>query len=261
MRYGHDQLGDQFSTDSTDGGSGGGDESDSGGFRESASERQLERDLIETIDPQGPDYSRQRLEAHMKPVYNPGENGSQWDKLLNAIAGEFEDWVDSRNNVMEAGFVDTAQGPPLEKIGEIVQTPRRSGESVEHYRARLKVAFHRHIASGTVGDVKKTSALMLDTDASNLTVIEDFDAEPARFQLNVPSYVLDEAGVSVSEYRDLIDDVKAAGVRVLATEVGSFTYRSEQDYQNGINEQSKGYNGLDANGDPRDIGGGYSGLI
>lgn len=258
MKLGNQRIGNsRFSATTTDsGGSDGGEEEEEDDWVIGPAEEAL----IDTIEPQGPDTPKERLKAHMKPPY-PTSGGTQWEKLLTAISNEFEDFIETRNKVTLASFIDTAERETLGKIGSVVNTPRRTGETDSHYRARLKVAFHRNIASGTIQDIKTTSALLLDTDETKISISEDFDQEPARFDITVPSAILENAAVSVDEFRSLLTDVKAGGVRVVAKQKGSFTYRSESDFHDGINDSGKGYNGLDDTGEPMDMGGGYSGLI
>lgn len=226
------------------------DESEDGELTE------IEQELIESIEADGaPDDVLARFENHLKPAFKD-DSGTQWNKFLKTLAFEFEDWIEARNDVHLARFIDTADGVELDRIGEFVDVQRRGGETDDHYRARLKVEFHRRVGSGTIDDVIKTSALLLDTSRSNITVTEDFDTEVARFDVEVPTHVIGSSGVSVDEYGQLLENVRAAGVRVVAKSKGSFTYRSESDFKNGVNDPSKGYSGLNT-----DTGGSYSGLL
>lgn len=248
MKYGTTKLGtSRFSGESTEED---GDETVEDEFTP------LEQELIESIEADdAPSSVYDRFDAHLKPPFKSTED-SQWDKFLDVLAQEFEDWIDTRNEMHVARYIDTADGVELDRIGEFVGAERRSGERDAHYRARLKVEFHVRVGSGTIDDVIKTSALLLDTARSNITVSEDFDTEAARFNVEVPAHVIDNSGVTVDEYGQLLENVRAAGVRVRAQTKGTFTYRSESDFRNRINDTDKGYSGLGTN-----VGGSYSGLI
>lgn len=70
--------------------------------------------------------------------------------------------------------------------------------------------------------------------------------EQARFDIIAEEIVFHNAGVTVSEFESLIQDVKPAGVRAFANIGKQFTHRSVTDFNNGNNDAEKGYNDFDA---------------
>lgn len=216
--------------------------------------------IIESVTVPGPSGSRDRLETHIKPAFDT-DDGSQFDGLLNTLADEFEAFEDELEDVTLAAYVDSAHGRQLDKIGEFLITPRNTGEADDHYRGRLKTQLVALTGGGTVWSMKQTGAALLAVDPGEIEIVEDFDVEPARFELKVEERRFDEANVTPEDFRKFLDTAKAAGVRIVAQSIGGFTYRSEADYLDGTNDPDSGYDGLDADGNPRGVGGTYTGLF
>lgn len=219
-------------------------------------------ELLETTAPKGPEESRQRLDAHMKPAFDaePG-SGTEFDKLLNVLAAEFEEFEDVKEEVLVEGFVTNATGARLEKFGTFLDTPRKTGESTARYRARLRLQLAKRRGGGTLDTVAEQVAFVLNTQRADLDIEEPWDVEAARFDMVVPQTTIDATEITIDDLRDLILDIKPAGVRPFITAAGMFTYRSEDDYLRGKNDESKAYDGLDENGVPLGVGGGYAGFI
>lgn len=198
-------------------------------------------ELVRSVRPRGAPSVRGRFESHIKSPFDTSD-GSVWDRLLNTIGEEFEDIHAARDDAMMSAYVDTATGEQLDKIGTFVFLPRRHDETDDHYRGRLKVQLRTLIGGGTIADIKETSAILLDTHSSEVDIIEDFDNEPARFDINFSDRYLSESTVEVSDFVSFLDEIRAAGVRIFGTLEGSFEYRSETDFQDGTNNTSKAYN-------------------
>lgn len=209
------------------------------------------------------DSVRDRLDAYLKPAFNhdPANGGEEWNAYLGALSSEFNDFYMVRNDVLAAQYVETAEGAQLDRIGEYAQLDRRTGESDAHYRQRLIVQMQQFVAGGTIDDIKSICAVLLETQKREIEIVENFGIEPARFDIQVPLTFIENAGVTPSEFEENVSDAAAAGVRPVITTTGSFEYRSYEDYQNGINTPEKGYDGFDADGNPRGIGGEYAGYL
>lgn len=215
---------------------------------------------IDSVSLPGPSGSRDRLERHIKPPFNTS-SGSQFDRLLNTLAEEFEDVQDELENVTLSAYVDSAHGRQLDKIGEFLLTPRNTGEIDDHYRGRLKTQLVALTGGGTIWSMKQTSAALLGTDPGVIDIEEDFATEPARFDLLVDEEHFEQANVTSDDFRNFLETAKAAGVRIVAQSIGGFTHRSEADYLNGVNASGSGYDELDADGNPRGVGGTYTSLF
>lgn len=200
--------------------------------------------------------ARERLGRNLKSPY-PDDEGTFWDDLFDTVAAEVEDLESTNNKVLDSKVVDDATGKQLDKLGELVKTDRKSGETDDHYRGRLKVQLRRFLSGATTDQIKETAAILLNTDADQITIEEDFDVEPGRFIVRVWQSDLDAAGVSDTEFRSFVDQVRSAGVRTVEQVRGTFIYRSEQDDIDGVNDPGKGYK------DPNDgiENGTYAGIL
>lgn len=201
-------------------------------------------ELQESAAPAGPPTPADRMYSHIKPAFQARDN-EKWQALVESFAEEFEQLADARQEVVISRYVETAFGQQLDRIGKFVQTPRKTDENDASYRARLIVEFKKITAGGTIDDFLEVSEVLLETDASNITIDEPFDTEPARVDISIPDKLIEEADFTIGEYADYLREIKAAGVRLRGVMLGGFTHRSEEDYMNGVNDISKSYNESD----------------
>lgn len=149
----------------------------------------------------------------------------------------------------------------LAELGRMVNLPPDEGETASHYRARLIVEFSLLSTEGTIRDVLTTAAEIFSVSEEKIGYQEPAGGENGTVQLKFPSQALDELELSGAEATNILDRVLAAGYRIEGVTVGTFTYITPEDYNDGNHDASKGYDGLDANGDPKDNGGTYAGTI
>lgn len=187
---------------------------------------------------------RDRAEAVMKSVY-PTHEGTDWDKLLNVVLREFEREHKVIADIVSGRYIDDATNAQLDKIGEFWQVERRRQEEDEHYRARIKSQLPRHTSRATIDEILQVTAILLQTDISRIHVEENFDIEPARFDVWVEDISLTDKGITIDDLEELLNDVKPAGVRVVTTAGEQFTYRSVDDWEDGKNDPDKAYGGYD----------------
>jgi len=198
-------------------------------------------DLNDSVQPPGPETSIERMFSHIKPAFQPRDNDN-WRALVETFAEEFQELSDARQETMIAQYVETALGGQLDRIGEFVKTPRKSGETDDEYRPRLIVEFKKITAGGTIDELIEVSAILLGTSESKIEVEEPYDVEYARVDLKVNQDLIDKAEITTSDYAGYLREIKAAGVKLKGIAQGGFTHRSEEDFNNGVNDTSKSYN-------------------
>lgn len=181
-----------------------------------------------------------RLRANLKTPYP--EEDTWWDNILSTLGNELGEIEKSRENVLASKVVGLAEGKQLELLGGLVQLKRNTGESDAHYRGRLKVQLRKFIGGATIDEIKSISAILLQTEKSEIAVQEDFDTEAARFSVGIWQEDLNSVGVTDDEFKEFIDEVRGAGINTISQVRGTFTYRSEQDYIDGVNTSDYGYN-------------------
>lgn len=200
--------------------------------------------LAETIAPPGPDSPQERFEEWLKPPFN----GKEWNANLDALGDEFGEFYDAAEGVLASQSIKTAQEGELDELGRFAGLPRKTNELDSEYRVRLIARMRTLVSSGTVPDILEVASVLLGIEKERITITTDFDTEAARYDISLSQTPIDEAGVTPSEFDSAITDVSAAGVRVTITTKGSFTHRSYDDYQNGVNDPSKGYSGVNYTG-------------
>lgn len=147
----------------------------------------------------------------------------------------------------------------LEALGQLVGVDPHQGETVSHYRARVIAEYSIVTCEGTIEDVVTATAQILGTDVSEIQI--DDRAGPGEVAIFIPVAALEDIGFSDSELAEVLEKLIPASYAVAGIQRGTFTYITPSEYDSGIHDESAGYDGLDTNGDPKDTGGTYAGII
>jgi hypothetical protein len=147
----------------------------------------------------------------------------------------------------------------LEKLGAMVQVYPYDGESISHYRARIIAEFSLMTAEGTFEDLLTLAVEILDVSPESLFINDRL--APGEAEIQVPAQGLQNTELGESELADVLERVLPASYSLSALQRGTFTYITPSQYDLNDHDASKGYDGLDTNGDPKDNGGTYAGLI
>jgi hypothetical protein len=164
--------------------------------------------------------------------------------------------VDQETTVQDAEHIES-----LAQLAELVDLPPRTGESLAKYRARLISEYNNLTGRGTIRGLLTAASELLNTDADNLQYSEPAGGEPGTVELRMPRRVLDDSLLTDQEVIDVLERTVSASYRLEGAVLGSFTYITPADYNAGAFDAASGYDGLDANGDPKDNGGTYAGLL
>lgn len=175
-------------------------------------------------------------------------------KLLKVVDSEFSNIEQAINDVKNAHFIDFATGQSLDYLASLFNVRRQLNETDDHFRARIKFAFSKITNMATIDDLKEIIAAALKTITGRVVVKDRYDFEPAFFEVWIWLQDLNNAGLTLDEFRELLNAVKPAGTRFQAYQQGTFTYRSAND----ISDPTKGYNDL-ANSNPD--AGTYAGVL
>lgn len=196
------------------------------------------------------------------PEIFPNSPNSDNYKLLEAVGASADTTNSDIDDINIATRVQKAETiAQLEKLGALVGITYNAGETKDHFRARINAEYSLATCEGTIEDVLVTTANILGASPSSITYGEPSAGENGTIELSLPQNALDQSALSETEAGDFINRLLAASYRVDAVSVGSFTYITPTDYNNNNHDATLGYDGLDANGDPKDNGGTYAGLI
>jgi hypothetical protein len=147
----------------------------------------------------------------------------------------------------------------LEKLGAMVQVYPYDGESIAHYRARIIAEFSLMTAEGTFEDLLTLAATIFSVDEE--TIVIDDRIAPAEAEIEIPAKGIQNTELNDSEIAGILERVIPASYSLSALQRGTFTYITPSQYGLNYHDAPKGYDGLDTNGDPKDNGGTYAGLI
>lgn len=189
----------------------------------------------------------------LSTAYRKDPNSNNY-KLLKILDSEFQNIERAINDLKDAHFVDFAEGKSLEYIASLFNIRRQQNETDDHFRVRIKLAFSKISNMASINDIKEIVAAALQTKTSRVKVKDRYDFEPAFFELWIWLQDLNNAGLTLDDFQELIGVIKPAGVKVKAYQFGTFTYRSIGE----ASDPTKGYNDL-ANSNPD--GGTYAGLL
>lgn len=186
------------------------------------------------------------------PYYT--EYGGNIDKLMLVLAVPLAELRDCEDDILAAHKLSEATGYSLDQWGVLLQLYRNTGEADDLYRSRLITQSLIRRRSATPQDMVSTCAGVLGVGTDRVTFVDS--ATPATFSIDVFLVDILNAGITLSDFRDMMDTAKAGGVdRTMIIEVvGSFSHMGI----GGTSDSTKGYNNI-ANDNP--TGGRYSGMI
>lgn len=149
----------------------------------------------------------------------------------------------------------------LRALGSLISVPPQEEERIEHYRARLIAEFSVLTGEATIDTLISTAAEILQTSQRNISFSEPYQGEHGTAEIGLPSVPLDEQQLNDTEVIQILDQLIPAGYRLQGLRTGTFTYISPSDYDVSNFDEDRGYDGLGANGEPKENGGTYAGVI
>lgn len=194
-------------------------------------------------------------------------------KLLDAVGraidrldGDITE-IDRANTVQHAETV--AQ---LVNLAKLIDLPPEENEPIEKYRRRTIAEFQTTTTETTIADLIGNTATLLDLAPEEIGYSRPSENGVVRLQL--PQDSPESVSLSETEFIEIAEKHVAAGFRLEVLRDGTFTYVAESAYSgpydaaNGGYDSTKldsdstiGYDGLDANGNPKGNGGTYAGFI
>jgi hypothetical protein len=193
------------------------------------------------------------------PGWMPTEPGGGNYNLLDVVGKSVDklnddiDTLDNSATVQEAETVEQ-----LEKLASMVDLPRETDEAKERYRARLIAEYQKLTNEATVEEILRNTATILGVEKEAIGLSKESHGS---VKMTVPGRALDNTSLNSSDFSELMTEMVAAGFTFNAVRGGTFTYITPSEYGNSNFDSSRGYDGLDANGEPKNTGGTYAGLI
>lgn len=200
--------------------------------------------------------------ASQLPAWMPKDPESGNYSLLSPIA----ECIDAADRDREA--IDVALTPQeaptvaqIEAVAGLVDVPPHKDESLEHYRTRVIAEFQLLTSKGTVRDLLNGISEILEIPINRLRYTEEHTVRGGYAQVGIPSKAINTVPVSTSELAQIFEDLMATSYTLNLLIVGTYTHISEADYEAGLSDPDMGYDGLDAEGNPKDTGGTYAAVL
>lgn len=207
------------------------------------------------------------------PPWMPVDEGDGNFKLIDAVGRGFDRMDGDIQNVDNATSVQNAESiASIREIARLVEELPKQGESVDEYRLRVIASFQKLTSEGTLEDIFGNISTLLDIAIEKITY-EDLDVN-GEILLGVPGDAIDSVALSQEQFAETLKEQSAAGFRIDVKSRGTFTYVGSDEYtgpydsSNGgydstqlTSDATKGHDGLDSNGDPKDNGGTYAGVL
>lgn len=130
--------------------------------------------------------------------------------LLDALTEVDDVHVSDLEDVFQAIHLDTATGKHLDEIAKGAQIRRKSGESDDKFRQRIRTQFRASTTGATFDDTVRFVSVMLDTNVTNVE-LGRHDSKPQTIIVN--PYV-DDVNDSVLTDSEIIEFTK----KVLSTQ-------------------------------------------
>lgn len=165
-------------------------------------------------------------------AYEKGIESNNY-KLFNCISPEL-DLIAEQLNEMGLSFdIDYAKGKTLDLIASNVNQVRGSVNDVV-LRVLIKVKIAADMSEGTINTLLSIVGFVLSDTEHRSRIIElynDIDnPEPAAFQIDLPIDSIIATGVTLGQFVQLLQHVKAAGIRIVADLQGSFEFGAIDEY-------------------------------
>ena len=123
----------------------------------------------------------ERISDRFPRFYRKWEEGSLISILLQSISVQLNETEERITDLMQAHWVDTAQGEELDKLGGLAGARRMPRENDKHFRAFLKRAVDEYKGGGTVSVIREGFKELIgtknkeDVEIMENPLVEDFE--------------------------------------------------------------------------------------
>lgn len=201
----------------------------------------------------------------LPPWYASGEDTPNED-LYEPIGSELRDVEADLDDIEAATMPQNADSiDQLADIASLVDITPNPGESVSHFRARIIAELQIVTAKGTISDLLTGLSVILDTDVRRIGPYTEYDTG-GRASVTVPEESLNNTDLTETEIAELGQKILPASYGLDTTIKGTLRCVSVETYNdiqagNDSWNNYPGYDGLDADGNPKGNGGTFAGVV
>jgi phage-related baseplate assembly protein len=164
------------------------------------------------------------------------EDSENLYKLLHVVASENRRIDVELNELYDNRFLATASGVNLEKIAELVGIVRKTNETDEKLRKRVRAGFAAK-ASDTTYETFATIALSITgANPASLTITTPPESGSKTVKIEIDGAVLDDLILTKDELVVLLNNALSADGLAVLTEIGSFGFDGDDASLEGFNE-------------------------
>lgn len=172
---------------------------------------------------------------------NIAEADSEWDsgikfspdsntyKLVRALLSEADRIDGDLEDIYNQHHINTATGDDLEKIGDLVNVRRNTGEGDDSYRARIKGKFGTATVDSTFDEFAEFVSAVLNTDIDNIDYLTNYQIHPAAVTVSTQASVYSNISLSSQQIVNILGDGVPAGHEVRVLEEGTFQLKEDGD--------------------------------
>ena len=154
-------------------------------------------------------------------------------KLFNCILPEFDLFYETCEELKRSLDMDYAYGKTLDKIGANVNQVRGSVNDTV-LRTLIKAKIAADMSDGTIMTLLTVIGFIIGDDESRTQIIELFndayDEEPAAVRVIAPIDSVIGSGVTAGQFVQILEQIKPAGVRIIANLNGTFEFGEIEEY-------------------------------
>lgn len=144
-------------------------------------------------------------------IYNDENNSRQVLESLLYILEKPGGFDSSIGEVLDSRHINTAEGKELDKIGEIGDISRKSGESDDKYRARIKAKLVSGNSSATFDDVVNFTSSILGIKTSELGIKNEFQDKAVAVVIGIASDAFEDTNLTEKEVLEILNTLVSAG--------------------------------------------------
>lgn len=207
------------------------------------------------------DTTEEALAAQL-PEFMPKNPESGNYKFFSTIAERLDaldEDINSIDRATTAQHADTLE--QLKYIAQLIDLKPYQNEEKEHFRARVLAEFQIVTSNGTVSDLLNATATILGITVEDIGYTEDYTTEAGSARLELPGSKLQQFSLTNGEFAEFAAELIPASYRLDILQRGTFTFISPADYTANNHDPNLGYDGLDTNGNPKNNGGTYAGVL
>jgi hypothetical protein len=157
-------------------------------------------------------------------VFTKGSNNR---KLLDVFTDVLDQADTDIENIYNQQHINSATGDDLDKFGELVNVERKSSESDDKYRARIKATFRASTIGTTFDQFTEFCAEILETNIQNLNFNTPYVSNPATVVVGAEESIYTNLGFTNSEISNLLQKASPVGHNVDVVVGETFRLKSD----------------------------------